>query len=120
VSYNGRAIVVPVEDKCVECDPMHLQLSKRAFKILVGPNPISVGRVDDIQWSFTDATFDWQFDGISFWSGSLTWAFGDRPVTWEELHNENVDGEMTVNFRELIFQYFNVLIILKLCEKCSR
>jgi hypothetical protein len=34
VSYNGTTITVPVEDKCLTCDPGHIDLSQPAFEEL--------------------------------------------------------------------------------------
>src|ERR1700733_4463423 len=43
VTYNGKTITLPVEDKCASCDADHIDLSQPAFAELA---PLSVGVVN--------------------------------------------------------------------------
>ncbi|RLV04631.1 hypothetical protein CTZ27_10520 [Streptomyces griseocarneus] len=49
VSYNGKTIRVPVKDKCLSCDPTHIDLSQPTFQKLA---PLDRGVVNGITWKF--------------------------------------------------------------------
>ena len=53
VTYHGKTITVPVEDKCPSCASNHLDLSQPAFAALA---PLSVGIVHGIHWKFVKST----------------------------------------------------------------
>jgi hypothetical protein len=38
VSVNGKTINVPIKDKCVDCEPNRINLSRSAFAQLANPN----------------------------------------------------------------------------------
>ncbi|MGW2017750.1 cysteine/serine endopeptidase inhibitor [Streptomyces sp. NPDC001927] len=49
VTYNGRTLTLPVRDKCPECPPGHIDLSKTAFEKLA---PLDMGVTESISWKF--------------------------------------------------------------------
>lgn len=48
VTFGGKTITVPVEDKCPSCGPRHIDLSKKAFAKLANPGR---GRIA-VTWKF--------------------------------------------------------------------
>ena len=52
VSYQGKTITVPVEDKCPSCAAGHIDLSEPAFAELA---PLSEGNVSGITWEFVQS-----------------------------------------------------------------
>jgi hypothetical protein len=49
VTYKGKTLTLPVEDKCASCDADHIDLSQPAFAEFA---PLSVGVVNGITWKF--------------------------------------------------------------------
>ncbi|MFE7441594.1 cysteine/serine endopeptidase inhibitor [Streptomyces chartreusis] len=49
LTFRGKTITVPVVDKCMECGPKHIDLSKPAFEKLANPDK---GVLHNVKWKF--------------------------------------------------------------------
>jgi rare lipoprotein A (peptidoglycan hydrolase) len=56
VTYNGKTITVPVEDKCPSCDATHIDLSQAAFGQFASTDPATTPGVLNVTWQFVSAT----------------------------------------------------------------
>lgn len=52
VTYNGKTITVPVEDKCPSCDASHIDLSQAAFGQFASTDPGTTPGVLNVNWQF--------------------------------------------------------------------
>jgi len=52
VSYSGKTLTVPVEDKCPSCDATHIDLSQPAFAQL---GSLDLGVLNGLTWKFVSA-----------------------------------------------------------------
>jgi ricin-type beta-trefoil lectin protein/rare lipoprotein A (RlpA)-like double-psi beta-barrel protein len=52
VTYNGKSITVPVEDKCPSCDATHIDLSQAAFGQFASTDPTTTPGVLNVTWQF--------------------------------------------------------------------
>jgi len=55
VTYNGKTITVPVEDKCPSCDATHIDLSQAAFGQFASTDPATTPGVLNVNWQFVSS-----------------------------------------------------------------
>jgi hypothetical protein len=55
VTYNGKTITVPVEDKCPSCDATHIDLSQAAFGQFASTDPTTTPGVLNVTWQFVSS-----------------------------------------------------------------
>jgi hypothetical protein len=56
VTYNGKTITVPVEDKCPSCDATHIDLSQAAFGQFASTDPNTTPGVLNVTWKFVSSS----------------------------------------------------------------
>jgi Ricin-type beta-trefoil lectin domain/Lytic transglycolase len=56
VTYNGKTITVPVEDKCPSCDATHIDLSQAAFGQFASTDPATTPGVLNVTWQFVSGS----------------------------------------------------------------